>query len=130
MEELEDLVAEVFVELEPAVGDALLEAAGPALEHLQRVLRVLELVAGLRAQFLDHVAFGEQLVQLLRLEGEQVRELVPGPLDGVLDLVGEALQCTEGHVLLRRVPPRAVRLGEEGHDHLRSRVVVSIHRTE
>ena len=39
-------------------------------------------------------------------------EHVPGPLQGVLDSVGEVLECTDGNTLLRGILGAAVGLGQ------------------
>ncbi len=54
---------------------------------------------------------------LLRRLCEGALELLTSPLDGVLDLVGEVLECADGDRLLRRVAGGGSRigLGQEGN---------------
>lgn len=61
----------------------------------------------------------EVLRRVLGRLTEQPLELVPGPLQRMLDRVGEVLQGAYGDALLRRVLGRAVRFCQERYHYLK-----------
>ncbi len=62
----------------------------------------------------------EVLVDVLPGVGKQTLEGVPGPLEGVLDGVGEVLEGADGNGFLGGVLRGAVALGHVRKDHLRA----------
>lgn len=111
-----DLVVELVLEHLPCKIHAFLVAH--ILVHLDEHLQLLQpwpQDSRLRFQLLPRSSdvgglVFEVLLALHRAVHENPLEVVPCPLNGVLDLVGEILQGAEGNGLLRRVLAFAVAL--------------------
>mmetsp|Transcript_25221 Transcript_25221/g.43551 ORF Transcript_25221/g.43551 Transcript_25221/m.43551 type:complete len:980 (-) Transcript_25221:283-3222(-) len=120
VQELADSVVVQLLELEARPHNAVLERARLGLDqarhevvqgHTPRTRRLL-------LQPLEVVGVVEVCIDVVGALPEEALEEVAGPLDGVLDGVGEVLEGADGDALLRRIVRRAVVLRQERHHHL------------
>ena len=120
VEELTHRVVEQLLEGEPGPGHAVVPAARLFVdEHLLDKLQRLDGLGPLEPHgLLEEVCLLQVLLGGQGCLGEGALEQVPGPLQGVLDLVGEVLEGADGDGLLRGIARGAVRLGEVWDDDL------------
>ena len=119
VKELPDIIVEELLKLEPTPNDAVLEAVGALInEGLLNVQHGLKLGVLLSIQRLLEVGGAQITVDVLGGLLEISLEVVPGPLQSVLDHVGEVLEGTYWDRLLRGVPGGSVILRELGDNNL------------